>query len=606
MNMNHAPYSITTDNVLVAVRQATIQFNIPSDKISFDIKKVSTMIKNKRTKEIIESLILSDRDLTDPDLAITQKYDLIMRGGENDLITFPNIVFANNSAHTTGYLVIKKNQDLKLSSLNREIFLNHLESILLLNKCLIRTNDNISLSKEVDELYKNYEEGEIISEEIKIKAIDFPAPRKPMPDSLEMVYKTNTKVDDSEDGGNKVKLASAKKHSTIIKYHKVVEGIIGRTYDGGVIKVGIMKPSHTPKFTIDSKTIEKKENDKFIDYIAKEAGFVFFERKFLRIDNKTEMSTANIRNKDKLVTSLDDGVSINIKSKDKLSDAVGGNINVKADKVNVNGNVGPSATVEGNIVKIGGQTHSKSKIIAKKAQIAVHKGELKGESVLIDILEGGTVFAKSIKVKTARGGRIEGENISIDNLEANVEIIASRKIEVKSIIGESNTFTLKPLGKSFGDKKGVSLEDMTHEKDVLEDTIKKEEKKLKEKMFLIKFNEESLNVQRDDKIDKLRYNIKSSRAMDNKLQALVKLQEEKDELENNVQKYKDKLEDIGQKIKAIYDDTESAFMEVGSMWTAGNSVYIHHDGKVHNFYPTKGTMKSPISFDALKKQNLIH
>ena len=609
MNQSSTPFTVTTSNVSMAISQAAVKFRIPREKVSCDIEKVTTTIKDmkKRTSRNVE--ILTNEDLINPNFLFSQKYNLMIREKESEKNDFPKIIFANNMSYTSAYLIIKKKQDLKLSAFSKTLFISYLEYVLLENKCLIRINQANVLAKAVDDMYENYEVGEFTTEDIKITAIEFPDAINPIPDSLEMTYKKKNKDNgnDNKEFTNKKKenLASTKKDSVVIEYKKIVEGVPGRRCDGKLITVNTIKPTHIPSFNIDSKTIRKEETNTSIKYIAQEAGFVFFENKLLRIDNKTEMTTANIRNKDKLVTSLDDGVSVNIKSKDKMSDAVGGNIDIKSDKVNIGGNVGPSATIEGNIVKIGGQTHSKSTIKGKKVLIAKHKGEVRGIDVKIETLEGGSVIAKNAHIEIARGGKIEGENIIIDNLESNVEVTASQSIKVKSMIGESNTFILKPLSGSFMDTKDVSLEDLIEKKDLIDETIKKLRKKLKEKMFLIEFNEESLNIQRSDKIDKLRYDIKTSVSMDNKLRSYVKLHDDKDIIEHDIEKQEQERDIIDKKIQSIYSDTENAFMTLESPWTSGNSVYVHYDGKASSFYPTKDMMKSPISYDILKQQHLI-
>jgi hypothetical protein len=602
-----APYITSTDNVSLAISQAAVKFGVSKEKISFNIQKVSTTIRDIKERKTRDTLYLTRKDLINPYFTFKQNYNLVMRKEEPKKSNFPNIIFANNKTHTTVYLIIKKNQDLKLNLFSRESFVSYLENILIRHKCFIRTEENNSLNLLLDDMYSNYKMDEITTKDIKIKALDFPDVVKPIPDSLEMVYAKQ--IDNNEIEGNskdkdKVKIASVKEGTIVIKYKKVVDGTGGRTYEGRFLNVSTIKPSKVPNFSID-KTIEKRETDQYINYIAKETGFVFFENKFLRIDNKTEMLTANIRNKDKLITSLDDGVSINIKSKDKISDAVGGNIDIKSDKVNIEGNVGSSSTVEGNIVKIGGQTHSKSKIEGKKIYIHTHKGKAQGTNIFIDALEGGVVIGNNIKIKTARGGHIEGENIVIDVLDSNVEIVASHSIKIGNITGESNVLTLKPIGHLSTKDTEIGLEDLIDKKEIIEISLKKQKKKLKEKIILIEFNENSLGIQRDDKIDKLRYDIKSSKVMDNKMRSCVKLQNEKEKIETKIINNQKELKYIDKKIENIYNDTKNAYIEMRRMWTAGNSIHIYHNSKVYDFYPKEDMIKSPISFESLRNRNLI-
>jgi hypothetical protein len=608
--INIAPYLESTNNVSLAISQAAIKFGVSKEKIGFNIQKVSTTIRNIKERKTQDALYLTKKDLINPYFTFKQNYSLIMRVKESQKNNFPNVTFANNKTHTTVYLIIKKNQDLKLSLFSRESFVSHLENILIKYKCLIRIDKNNSLNSLLDDMYNNYKMNEITTKDIEIKVLDFPDVVKPMPDSLEMVYAKqieNNEIEENlenKNNKNKVKIASVKEGSIVIKYRKVVDGTGGRTYEGRFLSVSAIKPRQVPNFSID-KTIKKEETNQYINYIAKETGFVFFENKFLRIDNKTEMFTATIRNKDKLMTSLDDGVSINIKSKDKFSDAVGSNLSIKSDKVNIEGNVGSSSTIEGNIVKIGGQTHSRSKIEGKKVYINTHKGKAQGVNVFIDTLEGGVVIANNVKIKMARGGLIEGENIVIDVLDSNVEIVASHTIKIGNITGESNVLTLKPIENlSIGDVED-SLESLIDKKEIIEILLKKQEKELKEKIILIEFNESSLNIQRDDKIDKVRYNIKSSKIMDNKMQSYVKLQDEKEKIEAKIINNQKELEDIDKKIENIYADTKNAYIEMQRMWSAGNSVHIHHSGKVYNFYPKEDMIESPISFESLRSKNLI-
>lgn len=100
-------------------------------------------------------------------------------------------------------------------------------------------------------------------------------------------------------------------------------------------------------------------------------------------------------------------------------------------------------------LSIDGQTHSKAKIQTDIAFIGSHRGTIKADTVVIDVLEKGKVEARVAYVNSTIGGTIIADYIYIKEVRSYNEIYPRFSLVVDNILGEHNTFELNPARFAF-------------------------------------------------------------------------------------------------------------------------------------------------------------
>ena len=263
---------------------------------------------------------------------------------------------------------------------------------------------------------------------------------KPIDDEIVLYYKNKLnnidkygKIDYSKRGY----VLGVVENELIAEYIKAVDGKNGRDVRGNLIKVAPPKNTITKMLEI-SENIEKKDDEKSIKYYAKKAGYVKDEKGVLDIREELEVSEISFRTTGSIDTKLDSNITVNITEKDITKDAIGAGMSVEANEINVDGNMAENAIIKANKVRIGGQTHSKARVEAKDAKIAVHIGYFEGDYVEIDRLEGGKVKAKNAVIKMVVGGEIIAQNLKIGILGSNSNIRVAHLTEIDELRGANN------------------------------------------------------------------------------------------------------------------------------------------------------------------------
>ncbi len=126
-------------------------------------------------------------------------------------------------------------------------------------------------------------------------------------------------------------------------------------------------------------------------------------------------------------------------------------------------------------LNINGQTHSDAKIQTDVAFIGSHKGEIKAHTVVIDVLEKGSVEARVAYINSALGGTIIADYIYIKEVRSYNEIYPRYSLVIDNIVGEHNTLELNPTKFAFVRRDRVEYV-------MLEDQIKIRLRHLKKQM----------------------------------------------------------------------------------------------------------------------------
>lgn len=237
------------------------------------------------------------------------------------------------------------------------------------------------------------------------------------------------------------------KNELILRYKKPKEGKDGRACNGRYVQVSPPRTINLQPLS-DEETILEKEQKDYIEYFAKDTGYVLLENGRVSISNKLELNGANFKKSANIDSGEGDkDISVHIAHKKTHSeDAVGSGVNIDVKELSIDGSVGSNVNISTEELNIDAQTHRNSKMeVANNANIKLHRGDLVANDAQIDILETGKVTAhKSIHIKKMLGGEAIAPVVKVDELLSNSTIIASELIEITSINGKDNKLIINP------------------------------------------------------------------------------------------------------------------------------------------------------------------
>ena len=239
-------------------------------------------------------------------------------------------------------------------------------------------------------------------------------------------------------------IVSVVENDLLIEYIKPMKGTIGRNTRGELILPKEPMTRNEPTFTW-SENIKRDELEKSVEFRARVGGYVTFESGMYDIKTEMEVTEISFRSTGNIDTDLDADVSINVKEKDSLKDAIGMGMVVTVSVINIEGNVGQDAKVTAKKATIEGQVHSSATVIADELFINILKGKAFGKEIHISRLEHGEVEGDKVFITQAVGGKIRAKEVVIELLGSHVKITASKSIEIKKLIGGENVLTIDPL-----------------------------------------------------------------------------------------------------------------------------------------------------------------
>ena len=266
-------------------------------------------------------------------------------------------------------------------------------------------------------------------------------------------------------------LDSVKEDDTIIEYIKSKEGKPGRSCRGYFLMVPSAEEKNKINFSF-SDGIREEESEDSIKYIANKSGYIENKDNDYNISSDLEITEINFKTTGSIKAGIDSGVKIKIQEKDPLKDSIAG-VTVEAEEINIDGSVGAKSEIRAKTVKVGGMTHKTSTIEAESIDINVHKGYVKGKTVIITRLENGIVDAEVVKISQMMGGEVKAKEIYIDSFVSHCNLVASELIEIKEMSGSENKLTI--------DSMATSSNDVVQIKENLI-TLKEDKKKLESKI----------------------------------------------------------------------------------------------------------------------------
>jgi len=266
-------------------------------------------------------------------------------------------------------------------------------------------------------------------------------------DALILHFEKNKKELDEHERINYAErgfIQSVKEGELLIEYVKPKMGKPGRNCRGEYLQPKEPTIQNEPTFQVDD-TIKVVEDEESIKYYAKENGYIALDNNTYTIKNEVDVGEISFKTTGSIKSGVDSDVNISVKEADAVKDAVGTGMVVEVSEIEIEGNVGSNAKVLAKKAKVGGQTHKTAIVEADELDINVHKGKAIGGNVHVTRLEHGEVNAEHATISQAVGGTIRAKEVEIEVCASHVKAIASRKIEIKKLIGSENIFIIDPL-----------------------------------------------------------------------------------------------------------------------------------------------------------------
>lgn len=278
-----------------------------------------------------------------------------------------------------------------------------------------------------------------------------------------LIYDYKIKVANALSPTHKISHIGVKEGELVLTHIKGGEGQMGRNLR--LESLEFKKPEEQPIELVCSENLEAKtigENKSMVktQYFAKKSGLVSQNGANFDIENDLTLNSVNFKEVGAILAGLDNNVSINIRNTNELEEAVGSGVIIECENLTINGTIGGNTKLNAKDIKVYGTSNAKSKIIAKSAYIAMHRGELECEEANIDNVENGKITATTAKIKKSVGGTIKAKNAEILTLMSNNTIYFSNVAYTEQFSGSNNKFVVKEhsLGESLETRLSVLLE----------------------------------------------------------------------------------------------------------------------------------------------------
>lgn len=581
-NQKIRPTVVRTQNVAKELLSIAKSFDVKPESVDFNLLDVETFTRmNDGTKETDWELIapnelyeLDDESaLLNPHFQIKQMYEIEMfsRHIADDPFRDFSIAVGANATKCKVYLSIKAGSKVSyFPNFEREL-------LMLVNRKKIRAGILINIFDEMmsDALSKiaanvRVNEHVVYEQNETILIAESYEPTPTIDDALVLHYDKHEEIDENErvDYSQRGFIKAVRKDELLFEYIKAQEGKAGRNCRGEYMMPKEPTVTHMPTFGVDS-TIKVIEDETHIEYRAIENGYVAFENKRYLIKTDIDIKEISFKTTGSIATSLESDVTINVKEKDALKDAVGTGMEVEVSEIDVEGNVGSHARIRALKAKVQGQTHKTSTIRADSLDINIHKGNAYGKHITITRLEHGVVDGDIVEISQALGGEIRAKEVLIELCGSYVKATSSKIIEIKKMHGSENIFTIDPLLKkdarqSFGDNE--------EQLKVLENELKELQKELEKYTKLVNENMAAYNDVKKRLVHYKKNGVKMPESFVKQYKQFKALQERLDEIKLTADQKKERHKSLASKTATFQENIFNARVINRDRWVGHNEI----------------------------------
>jgi hypothetical protein len=453
------PFMIRTSNIAKELMQVAANHKVSVHSLDFRILEVQTLslliAETKSESDEWAELCEADIAAISSDLYLNPKFELkqtyeieIFSIQQASKLYHIELSIAGNASLCKIFLTIKEGSELVYYPAFEEDFFELIKKKKLRANLMIGIFDTMMRENLKEFIAKLKVNGShrIVGQERFVVAQGF-EPIPTVDDQLIMHYdKKQNSLDEAGriDYAKRGYITSVIANDLLIEYVKPQKGTNGRNCRGEFItpKEPIVK--NEPTFTI-GENILRDENEMHVEFRAKVGGYVTFEGGMYDIKTEMDVTEISFKSTGSIETQLDSDVSINVKEKDPLKDAIGTGMEVTVNVINIDGNVGPDAKVTAHKAVVEGQVHNSATITADDLTINVHKGKAYGKVIHITRLEHGSVDGDRVNIAQATGGTVHAKEIDIELLGSHTKLTASKRIEIQKLQGGENILTIDPL-----------------------------------------------------------------------------------------------------------------------------------------------------------------
>lgn len=434
--------TITTDNPNAALRQASQQWDIPLERIDFDILSYQTYYKGNIDAEWIMLLTsrledsLLEKEIRSSSFYLKQEYQLTFKPLEEHPHFKIKLSLATDRLKTKAVAIIDPSSQIPLKKGIQEYLKALLHKKKLRAGMMIGITDN-DLEQEINKLLLAIQKEGSLSKPYRLPITSFITPIFSVDDTILLHYKKNKRNSNFIEGVDADDL--------IMEYIFPKAGVEGRSCTGEHIAIKEPLIRYASSIAIDPETITTQEDEHSIRYYATKSGFVQRISGIFSIANELRIQGASFKKTGSIEVGEEKDIHVKIHHKHRIDDAISSGIKVDVQKLDVKGSVGSHTQIQAIDVAIDSLTHKKSIIEAQEnATIHLHRGTLKAKIATINILESGIVEAEEVHVSKMSGGEIIARRVTIDTLYSNAKVSAVESIEINTIVGNGNNLIINP------------------------------------------------------------------------------------------------------------------------------------------------------------------
>ncbi|MDP3265500.1 MAG: FapA family protein [Sulfuricurvum sp.] len=453
------PFIVRASNIAKELMQAAVNHNVSVHSLDFRLLEVQTLslMIGETQADSDEWAELSQSDINEitnelylnPKFELRQMYEVeIFSIAEVGKLDHIELSIAGNATLCKIYLTIKPGSELIYNATFEEVFFELIMKKKLRANLMIGIFDSMMHSNLSEFIAKIKVNGSYrVEGQERFVVGQGLEPTATVDDQLIVHYdKKQNGLDEAQriDYTKRGYLVSVVANDLLIEYIKPQKGTSGRNCRGEYITQKEPLVQYEPTFTI-GENILRDENDVRIEFRAKTGGYVTFEGGMYDIKTEMDVTEISFRSTGSIDTQMDANVSINVKEKDPLKDAIGTGMEVTVNAINIDGNIGPDAKVTAHKAVVEGQVHNSATITADDLTINVHKGKAYGKVIHIKRLEHGSVDADRVSIEQATGGIVHAKEIDVELLGSHTKLTASKRIEIQKLQGGENILTIDPL-----------------------------------------------------------------------------------------------------------------------------------------------------------------
>ncbi|MBS4240679.1 DUF342 domain-containing protein [Campylobacter vulpis] len=275
-------------------------------------------------------------------------------------------------------------------------------------------------------------------------------PTKSQDEALILCYKEKAKNYTLDE--QRANIIVVDENEIVLRHIKAKIGAEGK--DLNLHHLEVLEPKENKINFSCSNAFKSEEKENIVEYIALKKGFVVENANNYDIANELDFGAVDFKSVGNINANLDKNVKININFASDMQDAVNSGVGIECEELNIIGSVAGNTHLKAARLKIEGTTHSKANIYAQNGYIKTHRGVASGENISVDLLEGGSIKAKEVRVKKSLGGVIEADKIYIEALATNNTCTFFENVTIERFEGDNNKFfaKVKTLDKNYDEE----------------------------------------------------------------------------------------------------------------------------------------------------------